>query len=226
MPIAILAALVSAFCFALAAALQQREVLKVSGPGMADPRLLGRLGRRPWWWAGVGFDILSMALHVAALSFATLAVVQPLGVMGIVFRCSAGRAVPLVALLRHQRIRRPDVVAVAAVSVGLSLLLSTLSTASISQTFSSLAVVVCAALALTIMALVTLFAHFHPGRPRAILLAVGAGTAFGMTAVLVRALLLLARQPGTGTSIVLVASCSCRVPIAAAISRPRWLRRR
>ena len=201
MPVAVLAALVSALSFALAAALQQREALKVNDSGVADLRLLGRLGRRPWWWAGVGFDIVSMALHVTALSFATLAVVQPLGVMGIVF------AVPMVALLRRQRMRGLDIAAVAAISVGLIALLSSLPATSARPDFSSSAVGCAVAFTMAAMALATVLGHRHPGRPRAILLAAGAGTAFGMTAVLVRALLLLIRQPGTGVTIVVVA-CS------------------
>ena len=201
MPIAVLAALASALCFALAAALQQREALTVTVSGVADLRLLGRLGRRPWWWAGVGFDVVSMALHVTALSFATLAVVQPLGVLGIVF------AVPLTALLRRQRIRGRDAAAVAAISVGLVGILSSLPTTSAPPAFSSSALVWAVGLAFTTITLAIHLAHLHPGRPRAILLAAGAGTAFGTTAVLVRAVLVLAPQPGSGVTLVVVACC-------------------
>ena len=175
--------------------------MRVNSSGVADPRLLGRLGRRPWWWVGVGFDLGSMALHVTALSFATLAVVQPLGVMGIVF------AVPLVTLLRRERINGRDIAAVVAVSLGLIALLSTLPTASTRPGFSLLAGLLAVAVASTTIVLVTVLAHFRPGRGRAILLAAGAGTAFGMTAALVRALLLLAPQPGTSGSIAVVSVC-------------------
>lgn len=92
---AIAAALASAVCFALAAALQHREALGTDAAGVADIRLLWRLCRRPLWLAGVAADLASMALHVFALSMASLALVQPLGVTGIVF------AIPLAALVRR-----------------------------------------------------------------------------------------------------------------------------
>src|SRR3954453_2114260 len=123
MPAAVIAALASAFCFALAAALQQREALAVNVPGVANLRLLTQLGRRPLWLAGVGCDIVSVALHVLALSLATLAVVQPLGVTGIVF------AIPLAAVLRRKRIRGSEIAAAAAVAVGLVVFLRSLTPA-------------------------------------------------------------------------------------------------
>ncbi len=201
MPIAVIAALASAFCFALAGALQHREALDVGSCGVADVRLLWNLGRRPLWLLGVGCDLLSMALHVFALSLATLAVVQPLGVTGIVF------AIPLAAMLNKRRIRGLDLAAAGAVVLGLVVLLQALPT-SHHVRVPSVGLVVPASLGvLVVVAGATVIAHFCPGRPRAILLAAGAGTAFGLTAVLVRALIVLSRHVGTAPTVVAVSVC-------------------
>jgi drug/metabolite transporter (DMT)-like permease len=200
-PTAVIAALASAFCFALAGALQHREALHVGTCGVADVRLLWNLGRRPLWLVGVGCDLLSMALHVFALSLATLAVVQPLGVTGIVF------AIPLAAVLRKQRIRRLDLAAAGAVVLGLIVLLRALPT-SHQVRVPSVGLVLPASLAvLVLVAIMTMVGHFCPGRPRAILLAAGAGTAFGLTAVLVRTLIVLSRHVGTAGTVVAVSIC-------------------
>ena len=201
MPYAVIAALASAFCFALAAALQHREAMGVSDCGVANLGLFLRLGRRPLWLAGVACDLLSMTLHVLALSMATLAVVQPLGVTGIVF------AIPLAALLRKQRIRRLDIAAVVVVVVGLIALLRSLPPSPHVQTPSAWFVVATTAVVALLVAGMTVTAHFIPGRPRAILLALGAGTAFGLTAVLVRSLILLAKQPGSAITVVTASLC-------------------
>ena len=198
---AIAAALASALCFALAAALQHREALGTHAASVADIRLLWRLCRRPLWLAGVVADLASMALHVFALSMASLALVQPLGVAGIVF------AIPLAALVRRQRIRRLDLLAAAAVVVGLVALLESLPTSSVPHVPSMRIVVVATACAAVAVAAATIGAHHLPGRPRALLLAGGAGTAFGLTAVLVRTLLLLSRVAGTTPAVIVTSVC-------------------
>src|ERR1700712_4125909 len=64
MALAVLAALASAVCFALGAALQHREAIAVTSGGVADPRLLWKLCHRPLWLVGTLADLGSMALHV------------------------------------------------------------------------------------------------------------------------------------------------------------------
>lgn len=196
--VAVLAALASAFCFALATALQHREVQAVPPTTVADFRLLLRLGRRPMWLLGTAADVGSMALHVFALSIGTLALVQPLGVTGLLF------AIPLAALLGRQPVRRVDLVAGAAVVAGLIGLLQSLPASAAVRVPSALSLVVLAVVALAAAGLLAAVSHFTPGRPRAVLLAAGAGTAFGVTAVLVRALLLLTRTASHGSVVVTV----------------------
>lgn len=196
---AVFAALASAFCFALAAALQHREALSTHAAGVADFRLLVRLSRRPLWLLGVGADVLSMALHVLALSMAPLSLVQPLGVTGIVF------AVPLAALLRRTAIRPIDLLAAALLVAGLIALLQSLPTSSPARVPSVLMIATVAVVVLALATAATVAAHHLPGRPRALLLAGAAGISFGLTAVLVRALLLLVRISGSAPAVMAAA---------------------
>ena len=116
--VAVVAALLGAFFFGLAAALQQREATRAADLRIADPRLLWRLAHRPLWVAGIVADGLSAVLHVLALSFGPITLVQPLGVTGLLF------AMPIAAVLRRQRIRARDLSAAVVVLAALSVLLS------------------------------------------------------------------------------------------------------
>jgi drug/metabolite transporter (DMT)-like permease len=196
--VAVIAALTSAFCFALGAALQHREALDVPSAHVADVRLLWKLCQRPWWLAGTVADLCSMSLHVFALSLGTLALVQPLGVTGLVF------AIPLAAMIRRQRIRRLDILAALAVVAGLITLLKALPSNPTTIVPGVWSVIWTLVGVVVLVSALTLGAHFAPGRPRALLLAAAAGTAFGLTAVLVRTLLISVRQPGSTPVVIAV----------------------
>ena len=191
MALAVLAALASAFCFALGAALQHREAIAVTSGGVADPRLLWKLCHRPLWLVGTLADLGSMALHIFALAMGTLALVQPLGVTGILW------AIPLAAVLRRQAVRKGDIVAGVAVAVGLFALLESLPARPGHHLPVYSSILALAGGVFAFAAVMTGISHFTPGRPRAILLAVAAGTSFGMTAVLIRTLMLLIKHGGT-----------------------------
>jgi hypothetical protein len=180
---AVLAALGGAFFFGLAAAVQQREALATHSSGVADPRLLWRLLRRPWWIAGVVFDVLSAVLHGYALALGSVNLVQPLGVTGLLF------AIPVVAFLRRQRIPTRDLLASLLVLVALFGVLQVFPPAGDGQPSGIGGFAVLVGVTLGIGAVATVVAHFAPGRPRALLLAASAGGAFGVTAVLGRWLL-------------------------------------
>ena len=205
--VAVLAALASALCFALAATLQQREAGRTHTSGVADPRLLWRLAHRPLWLAGIGCDGASAALHILALSLGSIALVQPVGVTCLVF------AIPMVAWQRRQRVRKRDVLAAAAVLAGLAVLLSLLPTAVDARVAGPLPILLVVAVTLAVAAVATAIAHVAPGRPRALLLAAGAGTCFAIVAVLLRALLLLIGHPhGSGPAVAAAIGIVLTVP--------------
>ncbi len=198
--VAIVAALASALCFGVAAALQQREAGLAVSSGVADPRLLVRLAHRPIWLTGVCADGLSAALHVLALSQGSIAVVQPLGVTGLLF------AIPLVAVLRRQPVPLRDILAAMVVLAGLGVLLQLVPhTTQAAEMGPRVMIIAVPIVALVFAAAMLGLAHARPGRPRALLLAVAAGTSFGIVAVLVRALLQMMGQPHQGLGIAAAA---------------------
>jgi len=89
--IAVTAALLAAFCFAVAA-LAQQTVARATGADEAmHPRLLLDLARRPRWLAGIGLDALSFFILALALAFGPLALVQPIASLDVLFRAAAHR---------------------------------------------------------------------------------------------------------------------------------------
>ena len=81
---------VSAVAYAGGAIIQ--EQVAVTSPGQTYAPL-----RRPGWWAAVALTGLGGLLHVVALAFGPLSLVQPLGALTIVF------ALPMAALFVGRR---------------------------------------------------------------------------------------------------------------------------
>lgn len=175
---AVVAALGAAVCYAVAAAVQQHEASQSSaGSGLS---LLVRLVRRPRWLAGVAATVVGAVLHVISLRLGPLALVQPVGVTGLLF------ALPLGAALHGRRLHRRDLAAAAAVIAGLIGLLASVQVhagvPSISERASAALAVGTALLAWS----ATLLGRRLPAAARGAMLAAAAGAAFGATSALVR----------------------------------------
>ncbi|MFI6685314.1 DMT family transporter [Streptomyces sp. NPDC050485] len=93
--LAILLSLASAAGYALAAVGQSR--LAAQGGGG-----LGKLLNRPLWWWAVGLNAAGALMHVAALHFGPLTLVQPLGALTLV------AALPLSAYYERRRVTRRE----------------------------------------------------------------------------------------------------------------------
>lgn len=106
-------ALFAAFCFALAATLQQKGALALRGSLTGNAGFL-RLVVQPWWIAGTLALLLGYGAQAVALNEGQLAIVQALLVTTIAF------ALPLGFLLTGQRVNRTEVAAAALVVVGLA----------------------------------------------------------------------------------------------------------
>ncbi|HUY50297.1 MAG TPA: hypothetical protein VMV92_32090 [Streptosporangiaceae bacterium] len=76
--IAVTAALVAAFCFALGSLVQQGVAVRETRTGILSFRLLLSLVRQPRWVAGVLLAAGSFAVQGLALAFGPLTLVQPL----------------------------------------------------------------------------------------------------------------------------------------------------
>lgn len=117
--IAVIAALMAAFCFA-AASLVQQTVARASGADeVMRPRLLLGLARRPLWLAGIGLDVLSFFIFALALAFGPLALVQPLAALDVLF------VLPLIARRQRRRLTLQDGIGALAVCAGIVIFLAT-----------------------------------------------------------------------------------------------------
>ncbi|MFI2643923.1 DMT family transporter [Streptomyces sp. NPDC018610] len=169
--LSVLLSFVSAVAYAGGAIVQER--VAVSGPGEQYAPL-----RRPAWWAAVALNGLGGLLHVVALAYGPLSLVQPLGALTIVF------ALPMAAIFVGRRAGAAAWRGAIMATVGLAGLLSLVG-ASHAQSLSAahrvtLGVVTAGALAALTVA--GRAAHRHPA-VRSVILAVGAGLAFGMSSV-------------------------------------------
>ncbi|WP_328552146.1 DMT family transporter [Streptomyces sp. NBC_00358] len=162
---------VSAVAYAGGAIIQ--EQVAVSSPGQTYAPL-----RKPGWWAAVALTALGGLLHVVALAFGPLSLVQPLGALTIVF------ALPMAALFVGRKAGAAAWRGAIMATVGLAGLLALVG-ASDAQSLSNaqrVALAVVAGGAVAALMVAGRAAHRHPA-VRAVLLAVASGIAFSMSSV-------------------------------------------
>jgi magnesium transporter NIPA len=90
--IAVILCIVSAAAYAGAAVLQERVA----------SRPIGVLLRMPMWWAAIALNGAGAALHVVALRYGPLSLVQPFGVLTLVM------AVPLASVIARRAVNRVE----------------------------------------------------------------------------------------------------------------------
>lgn len=175
----VLIALVAAFLFALGVVLQQRAALDEPDESVG-PGFVLRLIRRPVWLVGITSDILGAIAQAAALGMGRLLVVQPLLASYVIF------ALPLGAVITHQRVTRRAVFSAVAVAAGLTgfLLLSSPGGGArdaplLDWIIAALAVIAACA------ALMTVAGRFGPA-PRAAFRGAAAGLTFALSAALIK----------------------------------------
>jgi drug/metabolite transporter (DMT)-like permease len=108
-------ALIAAFLFALAAALQQKGALNLPEVSLRDPASLARLAGQTMWLIGTLALLTGYVFQAAALDRGRLAIIQPLLVTTVVF------ALPLGYFLTSQVVGRFEVVGSAVIVLGLAL---------------------------------------------------------------------------------------------------------
>ncbi|MER6419940.1 hypothetical protein [Streptomyces sp. NPDC001137] len=122
--VAVALSLVSAVAYAAAAVAQERLASRSSGTGML--RLLGTGA----WWASVGLNAGAALLHVVALKYGPLTVVQPLGALTLV------AAVPMGARAAGRKVSATEWRGTALTLAGLAALLVTASGSAPEQVLS------------------------------------------------------------------------------------------
>jgi drug/metabolite transporter (DMT)-like permease len=179
---------VTAVCLGLAAAamfgaasmLEDRSTKQVPQRAALSPRLLADLVRRPLFAVAIGVNVAGCGLHVTALHFGSLTLVQPLVVLSLLF------AVVLAAVAVG---RRPDAVLLAGVvccAAGIAGFLAvarphggtgTAGPAAAAPLTAGLAVILAGCLAA---------ARWGARAARPLWLALGCGVAFGVNALLLK----------------------------------------
>ena len=108
-------ALIAAFLFALAAALQQKGTFDLPTISLADPKSFVRLLGQTWWLLGTVALLVGYLFQAGALDRGRLSVIQPLLVTTVVF------ALPLGYFLTKQHVGRREVIGAGVILVGLAL---------------------------------------------------------------------------------------------------------
>ncbi|KMS77547.1 membrane protein [Streptomyces leeuwenhoekii] len=167
----VLLSLVSAVAYAGGAIVQER--VAESSPERQYAPL-----RRPSWWAAVALNGLGGLLHVAALAYGPLSLVQPLGALTIVF------ALPMAALFVSRVAGAAAWRGALMATVGLAGLLSLVGTSDAQSlaTAERMAVALVTGGAVVALMIAGRAAHRHPA-VRSMLLATASGIAFGMSSV-------------------------------------------
>jgi hypothetical protein len=190
--IAVIAALLAAFCFAVAALVQQTVARATGADEAMHPRLLLDLARRPRWLAGIGLDVLAFFTLALALAFGPLALVQPLASLDVLF------ALPLIARRQGRRLTLQDRAGAVTVAGGIVIFLS-VAPPSGGVKMPSLAAWAPVFLAAGALSAVTAVAGLRvTGKARVIWLAVAAGSVFGVLAALTEATVDVVASRGVG----------------------------
>ncbi|GHB32824.1 membrane protein [Streptomyces viridiviolaceus] len=169
--LSVLLSLVSAVAYAGGAIVQEQVAVSSARSEYAPLR-------RPDWWAAVALNGLGGLLHVVALAYGPLSLVQPLGALTIVF------ALPMAALFVGRRAGATAWRGAIMATVGLAGLLSLVgaSDAQSLDTAQRVAVALATAGAVVALMIAGRAAHRHPA-VRSMLLATASGIAFGMSSV-------------------------------------------
>jgi hypothetical protein len=170
----------SCVSYTAAAVAQRRLAVRMTEP-LTGRRQLGSLLLHPLWWVSLVFNGGRAGFQVAAVSFAPLTVIQPLGVLVLVF------GIPWSARLAHRKVRRAEWLGAAYTMAALGVLLAVTVTGDQGGVLSVEDSVLVGAGSLALLAAVAWGAGRAPSAAwRSYLLAAAAGTAFGISSATVK----------------------------------------
>jgi drug/metabolite transporter (DMT)-like permease len=174
--------LATALFYAISNVLELLEAEKVPDEYSMKPGLLMRLIKRPRWLIGLASDFGGYICHAAALGIATVVFVEPILATGILMSLFISSAFVGRPVLRN------DWIAAGVLSGGLALFLYEVSPTGGRQLARTREWAIAGPSAIAAVALCMLLGRATRGRPRAALLGVAAGIAFGVSALLTKAL--------------------------------------
>ncbi|HLM96949.1 MAG TPA: DMT family transporter [Acidimicrobiales bacterium] len=172
----VLLSLASAAAYGLAAVLQHQAAIREPPELSLRAGLLVSLARRPLWLVGNAFDGVGYLFQFLALRRGSLALVEPLLVLSLVF------ALPVAAWLEHRRASGADVASTCVIAAGLALFLGVARPGIGHPHASGVAWVILSAVIAVCCGAMVLGARGGSRRRAAVLLAAGSGTAFGYVA--------------------------------------------
>ncbi|HXY45927.1 MAG TPA: DMT family transporter [Acidimicrobiales bacterium] len=170
----VLLSLASAASYGCAAVLQHHEAIKE--PPSVGGGLLGRLVRRPVWLLGSVLDGVGYFFQFLALRRGSLALVEPLLVLSLVF------ALPVAARLEHRHVSSSEVGAAIVTVAGLSLFQEVARPALGHPQASAGGWLALSAAIVVACGVFALLARAGSPKRAALLYAAGSGTAFGYVA--------------------------------------------
>ncbi|MCM0673396.1 DMT family transporter [Micromonospora phytophila] len=198
-------AVASAAAYAAAAVLQERLAASHTAEPALTFTLLAVLRRRRWWLT-VALNATGALLHVAALRYGPLTVVQPLGVLTLVL------ALPLSAAVIRRRVTRTEWRGAAMTTTGVAgLMVLTFSAKPIEALGTPEALAIIASTAVALAALVSTAAGTRRPLSSSLLHATGSGLAFGVSSALTQTLTVHLSERGPGA---LLAPAGAAVTIA------------
>jgi drug/metabolite transporter (DMT)-like permease len=168
----------SAAAYGSAAVLQHHAASNEPPDVAVKAGLIVRLARRPLWLVGTALDGVGYLLQFLALRRGSLALVEPLLVLSLVF------ALPVAARLEHRSIATSEVLSAAVTVTGLSVFLEVASPKLGHPTASWQAWVILSVVIGGLCAAMALGARGASHRRAALLYSAGSGTAFGYVAAL------------------------------------------
>jgi hypothetical protein len=178
--LAITFAVLGAFCSAIGAQLQHQGVRTAAGDGGLKLRGVGRLVHNRKWLAGVAVLTACAIMQILALALAPVTIVAPIVVL----------ALPAVAVLNArasgERLRPAVIVAVIASTLGVAMFVALASGTAEAVTFPESSIMLAGQIIAGVIAVFGVTAALTSGIMRCVLLATGAGAAYGLVSVLVR----------------------------------------
>ena len=170
----------SCVSYTAAAVAQRRLAVRVTEP-LTGRGQLGSILRHPLWWVSLVFNGGRAGFQVAAVSLAPLTVIQPLGVLVLVF------GIPWSARLAHRGVGRAEWHGAAYTMLALGVLLAVTVTGDQGGVLSAEDSVLVGAGAVALLAVIAWVAGRVPSAAwRSYLLAAAAGIAFGVSAATVK----------------------------------------
>ncbi|MQA85258.1 MAG: hypothetical protein GEV03_11690 [Streptosporangiales bacterium] len=187
--VAVVAAAAAAVGFALTGMLQHRAAARAPLRPALDPTLLYQLARQPLWLISIGAALTAFALQAAALRFGPLVLVQPILAMQVLV------APLLVAAVYHRRLDRELMLGAVLCLVGLSAFLiaaapgDTAGSEAATRPSNPVLLPLVVLLFVTFLRVALGLSHASRvrGWSRALVLALGSGVLYGVTAGLLKA---------------------------------------